>query len=301
MVRKQIARKTKKEINMISGNKKIKRVKPKRPVPSKNTNIVRKNNLDKELIAIKDENKDGYIVLKQESLYKPLLIVFGIFLFAMIILFPTSIFDEIVPGVMDFLRLLVNLSFLSAVATLLPLPVSFSDANLIRIILLPEQYSDLYTYLTALFIVTSDTFFALVAYKFTNTLRRMFASKTKAKDEKKANERFRKYGNLAMFLGAATPLPFTLMIYTAGALKLPKKGFLISVFVGRFVKYALITLPFRLFNFDIIAWGGSLWTSLMDGQLNIYHYSILVVIGLLTIWLVLSILGNIKKSRATQI
>jgi hypothetical protein len=120
----------------------------------------RKIMADKEMVAIKDENKDGYIVLKEESLYKPLLIVFGVFLFAMVILFPTSIFDQMVPDFMKFMRLLVNWTFLSSVATLLPLPVSFSDVNLIRVIGDPAQFSNLYVFLMISFIVVSDTFFA---------------------------------------------------------------------------------------------------------------------------------------------
>jgi membrane protein YqaA with SNARE-associated domain len=263
--------------------------------------IRNKMNESKGLIAIKDENKDGYIVLKQESLYKPLLVVFGIFLFVMIVLFPNSIFDQMAPEFMAFMRMLVNWTFLSSVATLLPLPVSFSDINLLRVIGNPSSYSNLYVTLMVLFIVVSDTFFAFLAYRFTKTLRKIFASKAKEKDEKKANERFKKYGNIAMFLGAATPLPFTLMVYTAGALKLPKKGFIIAVFIGRAVKYSLFAIPMRLFNFNINEWGLSLWLSLLDGRLNIVHYSIFAIIGLLIFWLVMSILKTKKKIEIEEV
>ena len=256
---------------------------------------------DKALVAIHDENKDGYIVLKQESLYKPLLVVFGIFIFVLIIIFPISIFDEMVPEFMSFMRMLVNWTFLSSVATLLPLPVSFSDLNLLRVIGNPVLYSNLYVILMVAFIVISDTFFALIAYRFTRTLRKIFANKTKEKDEKKANERFQKYGNFAMFLGAATPLPFTLMIYTAGALKLPKKGFLLAVLIGRAVKYTLIALPLRLFNFDLVQYGQSLLDSFLAGNLGVVHYIILGITAILITWLSISIYKNIKKSKKEAI
>ena len=256
---------------------------------------------DKALVAIHDENKDGYIVLKQESLYKPLLVVFGIFIFVLIIIFPISIFDEMVPEFMSFMRMLVNWIFLSSVATLLPLPVSFSDLNLLRVIGNPVLYSNLYVTLMIAFIVISDTFFALMAYRFTRTLRKIFANKTKEKDEKKANERFQKYGNFAMFLGAATPLPFTLMIYTAGALKLPKKGFLLAVLIGRAVKYTLIALPLRLFNFDLVQYGQSLLDSFLAGNLGVVHYIILGITAILITWLSISIYKNIKKSKKEAI
>ena len=256
---------------------------------------------DKALVAIHDENKDGYIVLKQESLYKPLLVVFGIFIFVLIIIFPISIFDEMVPEFMSFMRMLVNWTFLSSVATLLPLPVSFSDLNLLRVIGNPVLYSNLYVTLMVAFIVISDTFFALMAYRFTRTLRKIFANKTKEKDEKKANERFQKYGNFAMFLGAATPLPFTLMIYTAGALKLPKKGFLLAVLIGRAVKYTLIALPLRLFNFDLVQYGQSLLDSFLAGNLGVVHYIILGITAILITWLSISIYKTVKKSKKEAI
>jgi membrane protein YqaA with SNARE-associated domain len=256
---------------------------------------------EKAYVAIHDENKDGYIVLKQESLYKPLLVVFSIFIFVLVIIFPISIFDEMAPGAMDFMRTLVNWSFLSAVATLLPLPVSFSDLNLLRVVGNPTAYSNLYVALMTVFIVISDTFFAWLAYKFTRTLSKLFANKTKEKDEKKANERFQKYGNFAMFLGAATPLPFTLMIYTAGALKLPMKGFLLAVLIGRAVKYSFVTVPLRLFNFDLMLYGQSLLDSFLAGNLGVVHYIILGTLTMLIIWLSISIYKTVKKSKKEAI
>lgn len=267
----------------------------------RNKNYMRQKMQGKDFIAVKDENKDGYIVLKQESLYKPLLIVFGIFLFVMIIIFPISIFDALWTDAMLFFRNMISWMSLSAVATLLPLPVSFSDVRLLTLIGNPTQYSNLYLILMIMFIVVSDTFFAILAYRFTKTLRKLFANKTKEKDEEKANELFKKYGNLAMYLGASTPLPFTLMIYTAGALKLPMKGFILAVFVGRMTKYALIAVPIRLFNFDLMAYGLKLWTQLLAGTLKADHYIIFSLISILVLWLVISIFKTSKKTKAEKI
>ena len=267
----------------------------------RNKNYMHQKMQGKDFIAVKDENKDGYIVLKQESLYKPLLIVFGIFLFVMIIIFPISIFDALWTDAMLFFRNMISWMSLSAVATLLPLPVSFSDVRLLTLIGNPTQYSNLYLILMIMFIVVSDTFFAILAYRFTKTLRKLFANKTKEKDEKKANERFKKYGNLAMYLGASTPLPFTLMVYTAGALKLPMRGFILAVFVGRMTKYALIAVPIRLFNFDLMAYGLKLWTQLLAGTLKADHYIIFSLILILISWLAISIFKTSKKTKTEKI
>ena len=259
------------------------------------SNDLEKARKDKDFIAIKDEDKDGYIVLKQESLYKPLLIVFGIFLFVMIVLFPVSIFDNLWPDGMVFFRSIVKWGFFSSIATLLPLPVSAVDANLLLDGIFTGELVKLIYTIGA--VVVFDTFWAFVGYRFTKTLRKLFASKTKASDEKKTNERFEKYGNVAMFVGAATPLPFTLMVYTAGALKLPKNGFVIAVFFGRLVKYSLFTVLLRVFDININDVGKELWTSMIAGELNVWHYIIFVIIGAGILWIVLSILKHKKQKK----
>jgi hypothetical protein len=65
-----------------------------RIIARRNRNKKKYLNNGNNLVAIHDENDDGYIVLKQDSLYKPLLIVFGIQLLIMMIIFP-NIFDEL--------------------------------------------------------------------------------------------------------------------------------------------------------------------------------------------------------------
>lgn len=238
--------------------------------------------INKEMIAIRDENKDGYIVLKQDSLYKPLLIVFGIFIFVLVVIFPISIFDNLWPDGMRFFRTLVKWVSYSGAATMLPLPASPVDVDFV-IGVSSGAFNDFHIiWLTAL-IVVSDTFFALVGYKFSRTLKKLFAGKTSEKDEKKTNDRFDRYGNFAMFLGAATPLPFTLMIYTAGALKLPKKGFVIAVVAGRTIKYALIVFIIKIFGEPALNYGTELINSLLSGNIGVAHYVIgLVLLALLT-------------------
>jgi len=250
-------------------------------------------------VLIRDENKDGYIMLKQDSLYRPLLIVFAIQLLVMMIVFP-NIFDNLWPNVMNQIRNIISWMALSASGTLLPIPgLSPSDYRYIGIVLSP-LYDNLYVLLIGLLIISSDTLFAFFGYKFTKTLRKLFITKTNKKDEEKVNARFKKYGNVAMFLGSATPLPFTLMVYTAGALKLPRKGFLVAVFFGRAVKYSLLTIPIRLFNFDLIGYGERKWSQLLTGELKVDHYIFIFITILLLVWLGISIYNTVKKQKVEK-
>jgi len=226
-----------------------------------NNNRIRRQRHPRYLASGKKDNL-RQITLKEESLYKPLLITFLLFLFAMVIIFPTSIFDEMIPEAMSFLRRLVGWMSLSATATLLILPISVFDVELIRIFSSIDVYTDLYVVFVVLFAVFSDTLFAYIGYRFTKTLRRLFARKAKKSDIQKSNDKLQKYGNLGMFFFACTPLPFTLAIYTAGAVRLKKKWFLIAVASGRFVKYAAISLFIRIFGINLIEIGQNLFTSI---------------------------------------
>jgi membrane protein YqaA with SNARE-associated domain len=264
-------------------------------------NILKRNQVknEKAYVAIHDENKDGYIVLKQESLYKPLLVVFGIQVFVMLVLFP-NIFDSLWPDAMLFIRNIISWMALSAAGTLLPIPgMSPSDYRYIRLIV-DLNNSDMYILLIGLLIICSDTLFAFFGYKFTKTLRKLFASKASESDVKKTNERFQKYGNVAMFLGSATPLPFTLMVYTAGAIKLPKKGFLIAVFFGRMFKYTILAVPIRLFNFDVINYGRILLEKFLEGNLVLEHFIIVGIVVLLITWLAISIFRTIRNTKKNK-
>jgi membrane protein YqaA with SNARE-associated domain len=198
-------------------------------------------------------DQDKYIVIKQDSLYKPMLVVIFIFLIAMVILFPNSIFDVKFPVVMEFLRDMVDLMFLSAVATLFILPISLLDVRLVTgIFARPDLYDLWYVGFIILVAVAFDTFFALIGYKFSKTLRKLFASRTKAADVEKTNNKLNRYGNFGMFILSTTPLPFTLGIYTAGAIRLNKYGFLIAVSAGRLVKYTSFAVLARLFGIILL-------------------------------------------------
>jgi membrane protein YqaA with SNARE-associated domain len=203
--------------------------------------------------------RDRNIILKEESLYKPLLVMFLIFLAAMVILFPISVFDIMFPNVMAFIRRLVGLMSLSAVATLLILPVSVLDLELLRIFSRVDIYDTGYVVLIIMIAVASDTFFAFIGYKFTKTLRKIFASKAKKADIQKSNEKLHKYGNVGMFFFACTPLPFTLAIYTAGAIRLRLKWFIIAVASGRTIKYTAFALFLRLFGINLVELGQNLF------------------------------------------
>lgn len=205
---------------------------------------------------------ERHITLKEESLYKPLLTTFLIFILVMIIVFPTSIFDNMIPDVMSFLRRLVAWLSLSATATLLVLPVSVFDIELIRIFSNVELYDTFFVMFAIGFAVFADTLFAYVGYRFTKQLTRLFLRKVKKNDVQKSNEKLRKYGNVGMFFFASTPLPFTLAIYTAGALRLHKKGFLIAVAAGRLVKYSAFALFLRLFGINLVEIGRDLLTAI---------------------------------------
>jgi len=195
---------------------------------------------------------EKHITIKEESLYKPLLVTFLIFLLVMVIVFPNSIFDNLAPSIMVFLRRLIYWMSLSSVATLLILPVSVYDIELIRIFADASTYTLLFVVFAITFAVIFDTLFAFLGYRFTKQLSKLFARKAKKTDVEKSNDRLRKYGNIGMFFFSCTPLPFTLAIYTAGAVRLPKAGFLIAVACGRLVKYSAFAFFLRVFNINLV-------------------------------------------------
>ena len=204
------------------------------------------------------------VTLREDALYKPFLVTFALLLISMIIVFPTSIFDQTIPGVMAVLRQLVGWMSLSAVATLFVLPVSVFDIELIRIFSDSARYSDLTVGGIILFAVFADTLFASVGYRFTRTLRNLFMRKVKRRTVEVSNVRLQKYGNIGMFIFAVTPLPFTAAIYTAGALRLNRLGFLVAVSSARLIKYSAFALFLRLFNINLIEWGQRFLTAVAN-------------------------------------
>lgn len=194
---------------------------------------------------------EKHITIKEDAIYKPLLVTFLLMLFAMVIVFPNSIFDERFASFMSLMRTMASWTIFSAIATLFILPFSLLDAALIALFGNPQN-TIFYILFAIAYAVFADTFFAHLGYKFSKRLSNIFIKKSKKGDVEKSNQRLRKYGNIGMFFFACTPLPFTLAIYTAGAIKLNKKGFLIAVSLGRLVKYSAFALFLRLLNINLV-------------------------------------------------
>jgi membrane protein YqaA with SNARE-associated domain len=194
---------------------------------------------------------EKHITIKEDAIYKPLLVTFLLMLFAMVIVFPNSIFDEKFAPFMSLMRTMASWTIFSAIATLFILPFSFLDAALIALFGNPSN-TIFYILFAIIYAVGADTFFAHLGYKFSKRLSNIFARKSKKKDIEKSNQRLRKYGNIGMFFFSCTPLPFTLAIYTAGAIRLNKKGFLIAVSLGRLVKYSAFALFLRLLGINLV-------------------------------------------------
>jgi membrane protein YqaA with SNARE-associated domain len=193
----------------------------------------------------KDIQVQKNVILKETSIYKPLLIVFGLSLIAQIILFNNTVFDSMndpIPLILNYIRLAaaVVVSSAATVLVILPIPITFSDAFLFL------QYnianSLIYTGGFVLITIAADILWAYVGYKFTSVFRRLFARKATNQDIKSTNSRLSKYGNAAVFLFAATPLPFTVAVYAAGALKLNLTYYLLAVLVGRFIRHGFFFL-----------------------------------------------------------
>lgn len=209
-----------------------------------------------------DSRYNKSIILTEKTIYKPLGIMFALFLFFQIILFPTSVFDNIFPEVMSFLRRMFELTIYSGIATLFTFPVSLLDVRLVSI------YSNIENSLTYMAVATgwavlSDTTFAVLGYVFANKLMTIFLSK---KDREKNHTKMKgfldKYGFWGMFIAAATPFPFTIAIYYAGAMKIDKRKFIVSTVLGRLTKYVSIGGFLVLFGVNIIDFFSNLIDSL---------------------------------------
>lgn len=201
-----------------------------------------------------DNERD--IVFKETALYKPLISVFFAFLFLFVVLFPNSIFDKMAPEAMAFFRQAAELAVWSGVDTLLALPVSLQDTRIVVMLLSPTKYNEWFVLFLVFYPAITDTLFAGVGYRFAKTLSRAFVKKEKKKkDREKMNKLIDKYGPLAMFLAAASPLPFSVAIYYAGAVKMHFKSFIVSTLAGRLVKYAAYAVFLRVFGINIVDFG----------------------------------------------
>lgn len=209
------------------------------------------------------------IVFKETAIYKPLIYVFFAFLSLFVVLFPNSIFDKLAPEAMSFFRQMAELAIWSGVDTLLALPLPFpvQDTRIIAMLLNPDKYNNWFALFLVFYPAIIDTLFAILGYRFVRVLSKLFVKKDKKKkDRKKMNALIDKYGSLAMFLAASTPLPFSVAIYYAGAVKMNFKDFVISTLLGRIVKYGSYALFLRAFGIDIIEFG----KQLLDWFLQIF-------------------------------
>jgi uncharacterized membrane protein YdjX (TVP38/TMEM64 family) len=208
---------------------------------------------------IRTKDKDRVITFKETTIYKPLIYVFFAFLFIFITLFPNSIFDELFPDVMVFFREMVKFASLSALNTLFTLPVSLQDGFLIAAFANPIRYSNFYVVYLVLYSIVVDTGFAIIGYRFARNLSKIFVKKSKKlKDKAKMDSIIDKFGWVGMYLAAATPLPFTIAIYYAGAVKMNFKKFIIATIAGRASKYAMYAFLLRVFNINIIDLGNQI-------------------------------------------
>jgi len=88
-------------------------------------------------------------------------------------------------------------------------------------------------------IILSDTLAAFIGYSFSEKLKRLFVRKKKKNDIEKSHKRIEKWGTFGFYMFAASPLPITIAIYYAGAIKYKIRPFLIAVFFGRLTKYII--------------------------------------------------------------
>lgn len=151
-------------------------------------------------------------------------------------------------------------SFLAFISTALPLPLSPIAIYVVASI---GNFNPLITIIPAVIV---DTITAYVAYKvFLKFNYENFERYTKRLSklgdygiflqvyinvrvlgilsDEKTQKYINKYGVIALFLAAATPLPFTAILYASGVVKYKKPTILvITVFIGRIINYTLMFL-----------------------------------------------------------
>jgi len=92
-----------------------------------------------------------------------------------------------------------------------------------------------------LFLLTTigSTLGAVVIFFAAFEITRMIV-KREGKTMKKAVGWVKKYGSIAVFVGAFTPLPFDPIVIAAGALKMNFKIFLFATVLGRAIRFAFL-------------------------------------------------------------
>ena len=131
-----------------------------------------------------------------------------------------------------------NIFIASLIATVFIFPISSLDAYFIA------TFNDYNIYLTILIMVICDIITAIMTYKFTFWLTPKLIKKEKTKEKMKSlQEKVRKWGWGALFIAAATPLPYTLTIYAAGVVGYNNlSAFIFATGLGRLTKYIMVAL-----------------------------------------------------------
>lgn len=134
---------------------------------------------------------------------------------------------------LSYILHVLKLFITSLISTVLIFPISFLDTYFVA------TFNKFNLIITLILIVVFDTFNGVFIYKFSYWLTPKIIKKEKTKLKfERAGKRLERLGWWALFLGAATPLPYSLTIYAAGVTKWGNKYKLATVlFFGRAVKY----------------------------------------------------------------
>lgn len=140
---------------------------------------------------------------------------------------------------------LIIVGVTSFLATLLPLPIPIADIALGGTI--GHFDSILWLVFLVVFITTLDVVFGVITYKISHKLSGLLLRSDKRKKQvEKMRVRLKdnKWADAWIFLASATPIPWTLTIYAASVVEYSTKKFVIVATLGRFVKYAIVSVIF---------------------------------------------------------
>lgn len=125
----------------------------------------------------------------------------------------------------------------SFIATTLLLPVSAVDTYY------AATFTKYFFPITVFLIIVFDVITAYFAHKFTHLLTSLIIKSQKNKNKlKRVGERLQSKGRWGMVVFAATPLPYSLAIYTFAAANVPYKAIVIPLVIGRTIKYSVLTI-----------------------------------------------------------
>ena len=90
---------------------------------------------------------------------------------------------------------------------------------------------------------------ALVGYWIGNTLGQSLLCRIFPRNKiRKVEDMFHKYGGLAIFISAFTPLPYKLFAISAGALKFNRRKFVMASLIGRGTRFITLGILIYLFG-----------------------------------------------------